>query len=200
MKALLVALLMINLVFISQAQQFSTEVWHDGFIVLAEGDTLRGKIKYNMENNAIQFQNATLIRTYSSYQVFYFNIFDQLLDVYRQFYSIPYRLKSNYETPVLFELLFEGSLSLMSRESIVQETVSTGTTLSTGTIVRDKLLRKFYFVDREGDIASFSGRKNDLYRIMNRKEVKVRSYVKDNRLRTNSVKDLVRITAFYNSI
>ncbi len=184
--------------FLSRAQ-LSTDVWHDGFLVTSKGDTLRGKIKYDMDNNTIQFYNKTVIRTLSSYQVIYFNIFDEVLDNYRQFYSIPYRLKTDYETPIIFELLYEGNLSLMAREAIVQETVPVGTSVYSG-IRRDRLSQTFFFVDKKGKITPYSGKKGKLLDIMRDKSDRVKDYIRQNRLRSNTAPDLVRITAFYNSI
>ena len=186
--------------FTLSAQQFSSDFWHDGFVVTAKGDTLRGQVKYDMETNVILLQNANF-KTLSSFQVFYFNIYDKLVENYRQFYSIPYRLKYDHETPVFFELLFEGPLSLLAREAIVQETVPLGNSVTRGsTVIRNKVALEFYFVDKEGDLAAYSGKRSDLYEIMVRKEKKVREFIKSNGLKTDNARDLVRITAFYNSI
>lgn len=183
-----------------RAQQFSSDLWHDGFVVTAKGDTLRGQVKYDMETNVILLQSANF-KTLSSFQVFYFNIYDKLVENYRQFYSIPYRLKYDHETPVFFELLFEGPLSLLAREAIVQETVPLGNSVTRGsTVVRNKVALNFYFVDKDGDLAAYSGKKSDLYDIMARKERKVKEFIKSNSLKTDNARDLVRITAFYNSI
>lgn len=183
-----------------RAQQFSSDFWHDGFVVTAKGDTLRGQVKYDMETNVILLQNSQF-KTFSSFQVFYFNIYDKLVENYRQFYSIPYRLKFDHETPVFFELLFEGPLSLLAREAIVQETVPLGNSVTRGaTVVRDKVVLEFFFVDKEGDLAAFSGKKSDLYEIMSQKQRKVKDFMKSNNLKADNARDLVRITAFYNSI
>ena len=183
-----------------KGQQFSSDLWHDGFVVTAKGDTLRGQVKYDMETNVILLQNAQF-KTLSSFQVFYFNIYDKLVENYRQFYSIPYRLKYDHETPVFFELLFEGPLSLLAREAIVQETVPLGNSVTRGsTVIRNRVALNFYFVDKDGDMAAFSGKRSDLYEIMAKKQRKVREFIKGNNLKTDNARDLVRITAFYNSI
>lgn len=183
-----------------RAQQFSSEFWHDGFVVTAKGDTLRGQVKYDMETNVVLLQNANF-KTLSSFQVFYFNIYDKLVENYRQFYSIPYRLKYDHETPVFFELLFEGPLSLLAREAIVQETVPIGNSVTrSSSVIRNKVALEFYFVDKDGDLAAYSGKKSDLYDIMSQKERKVKEFIKSNSLKTDNARDLVRITAFYNSI
>lgn len=198
-KSLFIAVIILSTTGLS-AQQFSSEFWHDGFVVTAKGDTLRGQVKYDMETNVVLLQNAQF-KTLSSFQVFYFNIYDKLVENYRQFYSIPYRLKYDHETPVFFELLFEGPLSLLAREAIVQETVPLGNSVTRGSsVIRNKIALEFYFVDKDGDLAAYSGKKSDLYNIMARKERKVKEFIKSNSLKTDNARDLVRITAFYNSI
>lgn len=195
-------LLFIFLVGVAHGQQFSSEVWHDGFLVTVEGDTLTGSINYDIDANMVQFTDKVSIKAYSSYKVFYFEIFDAIYRSYRQFYTIPYKLRGNYETPVLFELLYEGGLSLLAREKIVQETVTSSNPFWTGgpRIMQNKLKYDFYFLDKKGKIVYFDGNRSELFRIMENKKEKLKEYIKSNHLQTNEVKDLIRITSFYNSI
>ena len=183
-------------------QQMSSEVWHDGFLVTVEGDTLTGSINYDIEANMVQFTDKHSIKAFSSYKVFYFEIFDSIYRSYRQFYTVPYRLRGNFETPVLFELLYEGGLSLLAREKIVQETVSTSNPFWSGgpRVVQNRLKYDFYFLDKKGKIIYYDGNRSDLFQIMSDKRDQLKEYIRSNRLQTNEVKDLIRITSFYNSI
>jgi hypothetical protein len=186
----------------SFGQEFSKDMWHDGFVVTANGDTLSGKINYDIEANMVQFTNAQTIKAYSSYKVFYFEIFDAIYHNYRQFYTIPYKLRGNYETPVIFELLYEGGLSLLAREKLTQETISSTNPMWAGNtrIIQNAIRYDFYFLDKKGNITYFNGRKSELWRIMGNKKDKVREFIRLNGLQTNEVKDLIRIASFYNSI
>lgn len=185
----------------ASAQQFSNEVWHDGFLVTTEDDTLRGLIKYDMEANIVQLivDNA-VVKTFSSHKTFYFEIFDKVVENYRQFYSIPYQVNYNYTIPIFFEVLYEGPLSLLAREAIVQETVPNSSAYWSGSYTREMVSYSFYFLDKDGNIKLFSGKKADLYAIMSRKLNDVKNFVKKNKLKIDEVRDLIRITAFYNSI
>lgn len=201
MKKLLLTLFFLNLLLISKAQEFSSKVWHNGYLITTEQDTIRGKIKYDMETNIVQLIKDNVVKTYSSHNIFYFEIFDTVVKNYRQFYSIPYHVDYNYETPIIFEVLYEGPLSLLSREAIVQETVNSNSAFySGGSYVRDKISHTFYFLDKQGNITLFSGKRNDLFTIMARKSRQIKEFVKENRLKTDEIRDLIRITAFYNSI
>lgn len=185
----------------ASAQKFSSELWHDGYLVSTDQDTLNGSIKYDMETNIVQVLQGNIVKTFSSHKLFYFEIYDQLLENYRQFYSIPYNVNYNYEIPILFEVLYEGPLSLLAREEIVQETVNNSSAYwAASTYIRDVVSYTFFFLDKEGNIDLFTGKRNDLLQIMRKHQSEVKNFVKKNRLKTDEVPDLIRITAFYNSL
>ncbi len=182
------------------SQEFSSEIWHDGFMVTSDQDTLEGLVKYDMQANVVQVIQNQVVKTYSSHKVFYFEIYDKVVNSYRQFYSIPYNVNYNYKIPILFEVLYEGPLSLLSREAVVQETVSNSSAYWGGSFVRDVVSYTFYFLDKEGKIDSYTGKKADLLTIMAKHSRKVKDYIKQNKLDTDEVRDLIRVTAFYNSL
>jgi len=181
--------------------QFSNEVWHEGFLVTTEEDTLKGLIKYDMEANIVQLIiNRSKVQTFSSHKVFYFEIFDKVVKNYRQFYSIPYEVNYDYTIPIIFEVLYEAPLSLLAREAVVQENVPNSSVYWSGSVVQDKMMQTFYFLDRKGNIQMFTGKRSELLTIMARKSNDVKNFIKKNNLKTDEVRDLIRITAFYNSI
>jgi len=106
------------------AQIFSSEVFHEGFMVTTDRDTIAGDLKYDLDANILTVVHKGKTKSFSSHKVFYFEIFDQILNNYRQFYSIPYTVNIDYKIPVFFELVYEGKLSLMAREHIVSQTVN----------------------------------------------------------------------------
>jgi hypothetical protein len=46
----------------------------------------------------------------------------------------------------------------------------------------------------------YNNKKPELYELMKRKEPQIKSYIKKNKLKTDSRRDLVRITAYYNAL
>lgn len=186
---------------LASAQQFSSEVFHEGFMVTTEKDTIRGELKYDLETNVLTVVYLGKTKSFSSHNVFYFEIFDQIQNNYRQFYSIPHRVNIDYKIPVFFELVYEGKLSLMARERIVNQAVSSSSAYwGGGASTRLVIQYSYYFMDDKGKITYFSGRKKDLLFFMNRKQSDVKAFIKKNKLNTDKMADLVRITAFYNSI
>ena len=187
-------------VFSSFAQRFSSEMWHQGLVVTADRDTIRGSVKYDMVTNTVLVSRNNVVQTYNSLKLFYVEIYDQLMDNYRQFYAVPYEFKHDYEVPVLFELLYEGPLSLLAREQIITQTTSANTAYYGAPIVQEVLDRTYYFLDTQGKIDFFTGRKVDLLTIMREHDDDVKRFIKSNKLRTDDLGDLIRITAFYNSL
>jgi hypothetical protein len=187
------------------SQDFPSEYWHPGKLVLMSEDTLYGKIKYDLDNDIIQLEHNAVMKTYSAKKIFYFEIFDETVDNYRHFYSLPYRVQQNYEVPIIFEVLFEGNLSLLCREEIVTENVQAynynpyfyspnyGNT-------RTRLKYNYYFLKKNGEIIMYSLKKNDLLRFFKGKEQVINKYMKKNNLKHDRMRDLVRITAYYNAL
>jgi len=183
-------------------QDFPSEVVHEGELVLLNGDTLRGQIKYDLENDLIQIVINETVQTYSSRKILFFSIYDKTVDMYRNFYSIPYEVQPNYEIPILFEVLYEGKLSLLAREAIVTETVPQYSYMyrSSVNMTRTRLDYEYYFLDDKGKFIKYNNKKVELFDIMRRKEPQIKQYIKKNRLKTDSRRDLVRITAYYNAL
>jgi hypothetical protein len=71
----------------SSAQKFPFEFWHEGKIILESGDTLRGQVKYSMQEDLVQLQTQRTVEPYTSRKVIFFEIFDVTIKRYRQFYS-----------------------------------------------------------------------------------------------------------------
>ena len=58
----------------------------------------------------------------------------------------------------------------------------------------------YYLLKENGLIEEFSGRKNDWYDLMTKKQNEIHDYVKENRLDFDRKYDLKRIVDYYNSI
>jgi hypothetical protein len=197
----LIAFLLLLITFTLSSQQFSSEVFHEGFMVTTNKDTIKGDLKYDMDANILTIIYRGKTMSFSSHKVFYFEIFDQVLNNYRQFYSIPYTVNIDYKIPVFFELVYEGKLSLMARERLVSQTINSSSAYwGGGNTTRLVIEYTFYFMDNKGNITYFTGKKKDLLSFMIKKQSDIKKFIKDNKLDTDEMADLVRITAFYNSI
>jgi len=184
------------------AQQFPSEIFHDGKVVLTSGDTISGRIKYNLQNDLVEVITGGVVQTYTARKIIKFTIFDKTVDTYRTFYSVPYYREPNYKVPMLFEVLYEGQLSLLARESLVQENVPSYNYYYRGNynITQTRIEYQYFFLDNKGNFRRFTTKKNDLLDIMARRGPQIKQYIKKNHLKTDKKGDLVRITAYYNSL
>ncbi|WKN43095.1 hypothetical protein [Tunicatimonas pelagia] len=183
-------------------QYFPSEVWHEGSVTTVDGESSRGKIKYNLETDLIQFSSNNTIKTYSARKIIFFEIFDAEYGRYREFYALPYQMEGDYKAPRLFEVLYENTLTLLCREEIVQQTSAINDPFFYGNqmFTRFRLEYEYYFLDHDGEIQYYSQKKDDLYNMFPKNKAKVEQYIKKNKLKPNRQRDLVRVTAYYNSL
>jgi hypothetical protein len=194
--------LLLFLVFISltsQAQKWPFELWHEGKIVLSEGDTLRGFVKYDLQQDLFQYSiDDKRVEAFTAKRVLFFEIFDASVHKHRQFYALPYNLNPGYSAPIFFELLQEGKMTLLAREAL--EMRSYNSPYYVGSYSRMVLVNKFFFLDAKGGISSFIGNKRDLLDLMGKQAEDVDKYIKANRLDYENKYDLAGIVEYYNSL
>lgn len=212
LKSLKIPLFIIALLGLSltlEAQRFPHEFWHEGKVVLLAGDTLYGEIKYDLERDVIQLRRGSnIMEAFTARKILFFEIFDDTINHYRLFFALPYAISSNYKAPVFFEVLYEGKLTLLNRESIeIQNANYYDPRFSR--YYHDPFMRgmnypvlvyNFYFLNEKGQIAEYSKRKRDLYRIMNKRQQDVKAYIKKERLKVDRIDHLIKITRYYNSL
>ncbi|HEX6227270.1 MAG TPA: hypothetical protein VFZ52_22795 [Chryseolinea sp.] len=198
-KLLSAGTMLLMLALPSVAQQFPSDLWHEGKIVLLEGDTLKGNVKYDLQQDLVQYGIADQRTTaFSARKVLFFEIYDNSVRKYRQFFALPFTTTAGYRAPVFFELLEEGKMTLLSRESVEYRTYSSPYYM--GSYSRLVLVYKYYFLDEKGNILEFTGNKNDLLNLMNKKSDEVEKYIKANKLRYDDKYDFAKIVAYYNSL
>ncbi len=188
-------------------QEFPSELWHSGKLVLLSEDTIVGKIKYDLQNDLVQINLRNVLQTYSARKILYFEIFDETIESHRHFYALPYNVQSNYKIPLLFEVLYEGRLSLLCKEEIVTESVPQYNSYpypnyrsSPYNQSRARLNYKYYFLDEEGEIQRYNMKKSELMSFFKKHNQKVKQYIKKNNLKHDRMRDLVRVTAYYNAL
>ena len=188
---------------VARAQYFPSEVWHEGELTLLKGEKLRGKIKYNLEADVVQLNTNNTIQTFGARKILFFEIYDQEYGRYRQFYALPYETSGTYKVPRLFEVLHENTMTLLCREEITQENIPQygyysyyGSRMGT----RPRLVFNYFFLNQGGEIVRYSQKKDDLYAILNKNKEEIHQYIKKNHLKHDRQGDLVRITAYYNSL
>ena len=182
----------------ASGQQWPFEYWHDGKLVLEAGDTLKGKIKYDPQTDIIQFEKKGALQSFTSRKIVFYEIFDVTSSRYRQFYSIPYSPIGGYKTPVFFELLAEGKITLLGQEKLENRT--TNSYYGYGNITRIVLVHKYFTLNEKGVVETFTGTKKDVLYLMENREDEVKRFIKVNKLNLERQNDLARVFVYYNSL
>lgn len=179
-------------------QQWANEMWHDGKIVLETGDTLRGLVKYDLQQDLLQY-NAQRgnVEAFTARKVLFFEIFDKTVGQYRQFFSLPYSANGGYRAPIFFELVEEGKITLLTRESFEYRAYSSP--YYYGSYTRLVIIYKYFLLDEKGNISQFVVKKSDLFDLMGKRAQDVEDYMKENKLKIDDRYDLAKIVAYYNS-
>ena len=184
---------------VTQAQQWPFELWHEGKVIMENGDTLRGLVKYDLQQDIVQYTyNDRSAVVLSARKVLHFEIFDNTIHQYRSFFTLPFSESGSYQALRFFELLSEGKLTLLSREALEYRSVPMG--YYGGSYTRQVLVNSFYFMNERGDITAFSGKKQDLMNMMGRNSDAVEKYIRSNRLKFEEKQDLAKIISYYNSL
>ena len=180
-------------------QTLPIDLWHDGKVVLDSGDTIQGLVKYDLKD-LLQVRHANHLESFSAQKVSYFQILDQSCKCKRQFMSLPFAKIGGYKSPVLFEVITNGKITLLSRERIVAKTMAAGH-INNPPRIRRSLSNDYFLLNDRGDIEPFSGKKEkDWYALIENKATEMNTYIKDCNLDFDKKYDLQKIIDYYNSL
>jgi len=181
---------------------FAEEHWHQGFLIHNDGDTLRGKLRYNLENDVVQLStNEGIIQTFSARQILYFEFFDDYYKRKRPFIVLPYAKNpsSNYKSPTIFEVLTSGNyVTLLARERLVTQMVTATSPYIIGPTVAVRRPRfEPFFLYENGEIRPYNDKK-ELSRFLPGMDERLNHFIKQNKLNPDDIADLIKIVNYYN--
>lgn len=182
-----------------QDQTLPLDLFYRGTVVLKNGDTIKGMVKYDL-NDLVQVLHDRRTEIFSAQKVSFFEIVDQSQtnNHIRLFYSLPYSLDSQYKTPIFFELISKGKITVLSREQIEVHT-SRGPGFHQPT--RETVIVNRYFLLHEnGAIEDFSRKPGKWYELMGNQADAVREYVRNNKLDFGQKYQFKNIIDHFNSL
>lgn len=183
----------------SQSQDWPSDYWHEGKVVLTSGDTLKGLIKYDLQQDLVQYDLEGVRKdAFSARKILMFEIFDNTVHLYRKFFSLPYNATAGYKTTMFFELMAEGKMTLLCREALENRTYSSPYYI--GSYSRIVLVYKYFLLKENGDLVEFTGNKNDMLKLMGKHADDVEQYARTNKLKFDDKLDLMQIVKYYNSL
>jgi hypothetical protein len=182
------------------AQEFSQNYWHEGEVDTEIGETVSGKLKYHIEDNTLQFQNGTTLKSYSPRTVKAFQLKDALTKKERVFYTLDYKDENGSENKYFFELLVEGHFSLFCREKIMEriENYHDPYWIGGRNVRVSYLAYDFFLMNEKGVIKRCESNIKSLQAFMKGQESDIKEFVKRNKLSLSSREDMIKIIEYYN--
>lgn len=181
--------------------------WCSGSIVLNNGTSIEGELKYDLEAEAVHLKLDGTIRTFVANQIVGFNFLQPEVDRKRYFITLPFEAKGGYKRPKLFEVAYTNEVSLLVRE---ENPYSTWTTMDPSQdldpvrrYVRRRTLLEFdyYLSDKEGNVTMIKNKgAKAVTRSFDNHHKRLKDYIKSEKLKVKQLNDLVKLVHYYNVI
>ncbi len=192
----------VNTVF---AQNFSKEYWHKGEVYLLTEESIKGSIRYDLDQNNITIRTPdNKLRSYNASQVEQFWIEDELQKRVRYFYSLPQITKDDYRVLYFFELLTEGKITLLCRENFVVKQVGYyspymwgGWTNGGSYVVQED---DYFLLNNEGNVVDVEEDREAIMNIFGKKKDVMELYLIDHNNKLRNREDLLQMIRYYNEV
>ncbi|MDX2303435.1 MAG: hypothetical protein NW226_11575 [Microscillaceae bacterium] len=178
---------------------FSRDYWHKGSATLKSGQTLAGLIKYHLDENVILIQGYDQkITAYSSAQINNFYIWDTLTRVQRNFFTLRTRdaAQSSYN---FYELLFQGQVSLLSREKTAFTPIKDPTQPKLVNQNEWSFKEDYFLLNAQGKIKTYH-KLDTLGDVLRVEKKELQEFIQENDLNLESRKDFVFLIDHYNEV
>lgn len=192
----------VNTVF---AQNFSKEYWHKGEVYLLTEESIKGSIRYDLDQNNITIRTPdNKLRSYNASQVEQFWIEDELQKRVRYFYSLPQITKDDYRVLYFFELLTEGKITLLCRENFVVKQVGYyspymwgGWTNGGSYVVQED---DYFLLNNEGNVVDVEEDREAIMNLFGKKKDVMELYLIDHNNKLRNREDLLQMIRYYNEV
>lgn len=186
------------------AQNFSKEYWHKGEVYLFTEESVKGSIRYDLEQNNITIRTDNKLRSYNASQVEQFWIEDELQKRVRYFYALPQITKDDYRVLYFFELLAEGSITLLCRENFVVKQVGYyspymwgGWTNGGSYVVQED---DYFLLNNEGNVVDVEEDREAIMNLFGQKKDVMELYLIDHNNKLRNREDLLKMIRYYNEV
>ena len=207
--------------FLSEAQaQYRSAIdvqeWPKGKVVLVSGDTLYGALTYYRTQDVINVLHEDgALSSLSPVNVEYFVAQEMPSGRSYTFRTLRWdmgKAYSDFKKPTFFEVLNQGALTLIMRESYIRRDAGNMSGLRNnyfydpafyqtgGANFTDQVRELYYILLPNGEIVGLRNLRKDLHALFGDKSKEVKSYVKSNKLDYEKPHQLVAIINYFNTI
>ena len=175
--------------------QIPSDYWHIGTLYLSEGDSLKGLLKYNIQEEYVMMKSGKKEFSFNPMQFDAFWIIDINDSTRRDFKVFRFKNREGLERPEVFEVLVTNSkFSILVRERI--EFQNQSSFMNQGFAPTRSIKYDYFFM--EGNIIRpFVDTKKKVIQLTKNKEEEILAYAKQNKLRFYYKSDLKTIFEYY---
>jgi len=184
------------------SQRFSSDYWHNGTLYFKKGDSLDMPIKYDLVNSVVYTNEDNKLKTWSAGQIKGFKFIDAQQKIERKFKTIYYKKEDGFSIPIMFEVIYSGTkISLFRRDLVYARRASYNPFLGLSLPLNSKVENhEFYAVNTKNQVLLFEPNKKSIISVFAPKEETIKNYIKENKVKFQTIEDIIRIFEFYNSL
>jgi hypothetical protein len=202
MASKLQAIIVFSLLFLSLqffGQRPEDQLWHRGYLVLDTHDTIKGLLKYDFQNNFIEYQKGEEYRFLLPGK-FTKAVLHSSVDSIRHEFEV-YTIKTghDYYRPYFFEIVDTVGKIKLAQTYFWTERANAFGQFGTFIINYEKITNLFY-VNELGEAKYIKPKKKIILKLTQDKADLVKIYAKKEHLHYNSVYGVVKIIKYYNSL
>lgn len=187
------------------AQNFSKEYWHKGEVYLFTEESVKGSIRYDLDQNNITIRTSdNTLRSYNASQVEQFWIQDELQKRVRYFYALPQIVKNDYRVLYFFELLTEGKITLLCRENFVVKQAGYyspymwGGWVNGGSYVVQE--DDYFLLNDRGNVVDVEESREAIMELFGTKKDVMEFYLLDHNNKLRNREDLLKMIRYFNEV
>lgn len=181
------------------SQKAENQVWHKGYIVLDNADTLYGLIRYDFKENYVEYQKGDDYRTLlpGKFSELYFT---SSVDASTHLFNVlNIKTGEDYYRPYFFELVdTSGKVKIAKQYYWTEQSNNFGQI--GGISFRLIKIETLYHYNAKKEAVYIRNRKRSILRIVADQKDKVKAEVKLQRYRYNNTDDIYKIIRYYNSL
>lgn len=172
------------------------EEWNSGTLVLKNNEVVKGKIYYNQEYDLVQVKDEDKIRTFTPFNVQYFQFYDEAREIKRLYAALENRKgKNNRKGYTFYEVLLDGSLVLLRKEvshvipeyEILYNTIDLVPSMSSN-----------HYVLIEDQLVAYNNFQQDVMPLMQDHAREIENYILDQQYDILDFVDQILIIDYYN--
>lgn len=191
----LVALVMLTFSFRTQGQYFAEAHWHKGRVELEDGKIHQGQLRYQLQENIVQFKSDDLVRSFNALQVEYFQFYDEAQDSVRHFYALEYDQQMQF-----FELLLNGALTLLNRQELTVRYVSGFGRFGTAMQTLSEVSNNFFLLSPKNGVQQLPTSRRAFVDELPQHRNQLDDFMQRNRIRLRQTADILHTLRFYNQL